>query len=238
MSLLARVLNLGGLREPESDSRQRLRAARLARDRVKAVEVEAVAAVGRIEALIGAAEDATDAAEAAESAVSRATRTWAESGARSEATQVDQTLLDQMDQTRRAAAEAASKSPGARAALPGARRAAADAGNAVTNTVFEIKEAIGEILLTEVAPQFEVLQAARVQYIEALADLKSLHQLLRAWGPAHSWYEFSSPSTASKIASQLRAAEIYQPTDNELRAHSQAWADFAKRLREDPDVQF
>jgi hypothetical protein len=248
MNVLA-LLGFGRSSEPSS-ARQRLREAIKARGPAALALEDAVAALARVEAVIDEAATTERAAQAAEREVAAATRAWAEAGARGDISSVHPTLLDKMQQTRRAADEAHFQSEGAKAAMLKVGQAVDQARSAVSTADFNIDAAVSGVLIEECESEFEILKQTRMQRLRAFEKIKSLEVILRpTWGGAHRFGKTASNSAHQLIVTGLHeyrvdspsAAEMgqkVQPTDARLREQSEAWADFAKRLREDANVTF
>jgi hypothetical protein len=220
---------------PVSAERKRLREALASHANAKQALRAATAAVERVRQLLRDAEAADKDAETAESAAAAATQAWAAAGACVDTASADRGLLDRAESAYRRATDARTVANGAHKGLPQIARAADDARIVVGQAADEIKTAVGAVLLAEAEPQFATLERARAQYVEALAELKSLHLITRSWGPAHPYHEFSS-AAGSAIASRLHENRIHDFTDNEVRDRSLAWADFAKRLAIDAEA--
>jgi hypothetical protein len=246
MNVLA-LLGIGP-REPSSP-RQLLREAIKARRPAALALEEAVAALARVEAVIDEAAATERAAEAAEREVAAATRAWAEAGARGDASSVHPTLLDKMQQTRRAADEAHFQSEGAKAAMAKVQQAADQARSDLSSADFAIDAAVFAVQIEECEAEFEILKQTSVQHLRAFEKIKSLEIIKRpSWGGAHRFGKTASASAHQLIVTRLHkyrvespsAADMarkLQPSDERLREQSEAWLDFSRRLREDPDAQ-
>jgi hypothetical protein len=248
MNILRRVLNLGA-HEPAS-ARDRLRAAIAARRPAEEAIAAADAALERVQILIDAAKVAEHAAQTAESEVAAATRAWAEAGASSEVSSVHPALLEKMQRARRAADEAHFQSEGAKSAMAKVQQVADQARSDLSTADFAIDAAVSAVLIEECEPEFEILKQTRMQRLRAFEKIKALEVITRpSWGPAHHFGKTASNSAHQVIATRLHEyrvespsatemAQKLQPGDARLREQSEAMAEFALRLRSDPDAAF
>jgi hypothetical protein len=237
-----------GPREPSS-ARQRLREAIKARGPAELALEEAIAGHARVEALIDDAAAAERFAQKSERELSAETRRWAESGASTDV-QVDPALIARMNDARRVATTAEFQAAGARAALPKVRQAVDQARSDLASADFAIDAAISAVLIELCEPEFEILYQTRMQRLRAFEKIKSLEVILRpTWGGAHRFGKTASNSAHQLIVTGLHEYRVdspsagemrqkVQPTDARLREKSDAWADFAKRLRSDANAQF
>jgi hypothetical protein len=158
------------------------------------------------------------------------------SGAKPEGSSNTQILLARAADARSRAVNAKLVATGSAKGMSGARSTAMAARAEVANSELEIKAAIAQILLEQLEPNFQKLERAHVEYVDALTAISALHMLVRATGPMHPFHPFASATAADEITRRLKNCEIHHPNDTDLRPRAGALVDFARRLASDPDA--
>jgi hypothetical protein len=249
LSTAARVLNIGGAREPTA--RDRLRAKLESRAGVERDLAEAAQAVERVEDVIDAARAARNRAMKAHEEATTASIAWAASGADPASTHHEHlarvAAAAELEADRaRDLADAATKGLGAVQAKE------SECAGALTDAVREIREAAGMIPIDEViATKLAALEHLAREYEVLQLDVLAFHRVISPARPG--WRdsaEHEAREAAAIVAAGLARARIREPsehqvrngghvgaTDPELLARTGWWRSTLLRLRENPDAE-
>ena len=217
------------------DERNRLREAIAALPAVEAALQAKTQALNQARDFISAADEASYVAEMAGAAVNAANQAWVERGAPS-GMPVDAKLKAALRHANLDVAEAAGLANAAIAALPRLREDVSNARLVRDQAQHRIKQAVSNVLLAEIEPQFAILARVSAEYNQALATVESLRELVNPrLGSLHPWHALAT-GNADVISRRLNESAVLIPQAIDLRERSQAWAEFAKRLAIDPDA--
>jgi hypothetical protein len=249
---ILRALGFRDVGEP-STARDRLRAALTARDEARDALVAAQESVARVETVIESARAADRRTREAERTAADAAAKWAAAGAPSNDHEHER-LGDAIAVAERSAEQAWFLANGARAGLAKVKEVERDCQTAFDRANDEIREAIGEVLRGEVAPQLIDLEIAARAYERVRIAVAGLYRLLDPARPG--WRDdatHQADEAARLLRAELQACEVHplgertcvngfhRPNTHTPQAvleATSAWRDYAQRLRNDPDAQF
>jgi hypothetical protein len=252
MNVLA-LLGFGRSSEPSS-ARDRLRTALANRDHAQAELDNAHAAVARVEDVIASARSSDRTAAQANVAAAEAAKAWSAAGADPDAAGEHERLSAAAADAERAAEQASFLAAGARAGLGKIRDAQSYSASVLNDARREVQESVGMILAGEIAPQLEALERAARDFEAARLEVMGLYRLLDPMRPGwrddgtHEAREAAKIIEAALVRSQIRELPertmrngFHVPSTHTPAAvleGTAAWRERARRLREDPDVQF
>jgi hypothetical protein len=249
MNLLARVF---GSSEPPA-KRERLRQAlALESSRVVALDLER-AGLERVENVFEAARAADRRVRDAARAAADAAAKWAAAGA-DPADSEHERLRAAIAVAERHAEQCWFAARGAEAGIGEARKSVSRCESALRDAQREVKESIGLIIYAELGPRLLELEIAVRQLERARLEIWSARRVV---DPSRPGWNDDATHAASEAARLLRGdlqrCEIHPLGERTMRngftvpsthtpaavlERTAAWADFAKRLRTDPDAVF
>lgn len=230
-----------------AEARRELRALQSELEPLRQALTAAEARRHRVLTVIEDAEQAGAAYQAAHAACEQAAREWAARGADPAEPRIPEELLEAKDRHYTIHHDARVAAEGARQALPGLEQAVSAAEEALRSAQDLIRPAVCGVLTAMIEPHLQRIERAHTAYVEALDPVRSLDAVLRSWGPAHPFADFSDPTRRAEIGARLAACTLPAPprtedvnkalwADSALRHDAREWLDLARRLVEDPEA--
>lgn len=216
-------------------AREDLRTAHVDRAAAQRALSEAEGRVRRALEVIQTSQRLDAEAGQAEAAAREAAKVWAASGCPEDG-RPSPDLLDKAAAASNAAIDARTVAAGAMDALPGLRRAAADARIVLEHADEAVRTAAVGVLAAAAEPRLAELERLRESFEAALRPLAALRHLLRPSGPNAALSGFASSSIGVPLERRLKEAMPLQPNEGDLHGSAADLRERALRLLEDPQA--